>query len=294
MLVTYRVAIPSYRRAEMCRKKTLNFLILGGVPMDRITVFVANTEERDAYAAEMAGQGVKIVIGELGLVRQREFIRRYYPEGTMVVNADDDVSALTEPNPVAPNPQITILKDADAFFSEMFRIQDSVDASMWGIYPIDNRKFMLNQKRYSIGLVFVVGSVWGHKVSRDSTLNPSAAPASGSKEDYERILIYWSSGRSILRCNHVTAKSKYYSEDGGISALAGGVPQRREMERQAVEALTARYPQFVRVAKVRNAGYEEIRLKNRGLVRHFLNPEDLEQPTAQPEPEAANAQPELF
>ena len=49
----YIVAIPSYKRAETLRDKTLKVLQEHKIPADRIHVFVATPEEKERYAATL-------------------------------------------------------------------------------------------------------------------------------------------------------------------------------------------------------------------------------------------------
>ncbi len=43
----YIIAIPSYKRAELCRDKTLAMLRDNKIPANKIYVYLANKEERD-------------------------------------------------------------------------------------------------------------------------------------------------------------------------------------------------------------------------------------------------------
>ena len=73
----YKIAIPSYDRAETLLKKTLNTLV--NIPNDLITIFVANEEQYEIYRQYI--KDYKIVIGKLGITNQRIFIKNYYKEG---------------------------------------------------------------------------------------------------------------------------------------------------------------------------------------------------------------------
>ena len=47
--MTFKVAVPSYKRATKCRDSTLTYLQTCGVDPKTITVFVASEEEKDTY-----------------------------------------------------------------------------------------------------------------------------------------------------------------------------------------------------------------------------------------------------
>ena len=60
----YRVAIPSYKRAETLRDKTLQMLSSHGIEPTRIDMFVADQAEYDTYKAVLSpGTFSNIIIG---------------------------------------------------------------------------------------------------------------------------------------------------------------------------------------------------------------------------------------
>ena len=91
----YKVAIPSYKRAETLKKKTLETLKRGKVPASNVYIFVANKEEEKIYK-EVIPKNLyhKIVVGIKGIANQRIFIRNYFKKGSHVVSIDDDVESV--------------------------------------------------------------------------------------------------------------------------------------------------------------------------------------------------------
>lgn len=83
------IAIPTYMRYAV---KTLVYLERESVPLELITLFVADEIERDKYA--VAYPAYRIVVGVIGIGPQRNFITAYYPEGTYIVSMDDDIRNL--------------------------------------------------------------------------------------------------------------------------------------------------------------------------------------------------------
>ena len=78
----YVVAIPTYKRYDEVTKKTLPTLKRGGVPKDKIHVFVANKTEEKLYKEKMDPNTYgKIVVGKKGITNQRIFISKYFPVG---------------------------------------------------------------------------------------------------------------------------------------------------------------------------------------------------------------------
>ena len=68
----YEIAVPSYKRADVLKARTLQTL---GRMVDlekRLTVFVADKEEEQIYR-DTIGDKFKIVVGVKGIIHQRRF-----------------------------------------------------------------------------------------------------------------------------------------------------------------------------------------------------------------------------
>ena len=89
-----KIAIPSYKRANTLRDKTAALLERYNVPSENVIIFVANEEERVAYAEALKDSPYSyIVVGVVGMGAIRNFIRDYFDEGEFIVNLDDDLSS---------------------------------------------------------------------------------------------------------------------------------------------------------------------------------------------------------
>jgi hypothetical protein len=70
-----KIVIPTYLRAELISDLTLKYLEEQDYPSDKIFLFVANQAERERYAQLVPRRlYAEIVVGELGLKEQRNFI----------------------------------------------------------------------------------------------------------------------------------------------------------------------------------------------------------------------------
>ena len=88
----YQIAIPSYKRPETIKKKTLKVLESYNIDPSKITIFVANHEELVEYSNSLKDTPYqKIVVGVPTIGAQRNYIENWYPEGTKLVMFDDDV-----------------------------------------------------------------------------------------------------------------------------------------------------------------------------------------------------------
>ena len=52
-MIDYEIAIPSYKRPETIKKKTLKVLEGHNIPPEKINIFVANEEEFDRSATKL-------------------------------------------------------------------------------------------------------------------------------------------------------------------------------------------------------------------------------------------------
>ena len=245
----YVVAIPTYNRADVIATKTLDTLMRGGVKKSRIYIFVANrVQERayhDAVPASMYGH---IIVGKLGIAKQRAFIADYFPEGQYVVSMDDDVEdLLVMKNATTLRP----LSNLDAFFTQAYVKLRDENLFIWGVYPVRNPFFM--KKVVTTDLKFLIGVTFGYITRHLRALRPS--PKSESKEDYEQSILYYLMDGGVMRYNCVTPKTKF-------NAAGGLGTDRFSRNQSAANYLSARYPDLM-TPFYRDNGTPEVRMSRR-------------------------------
>ena len=240
----YKIAIPSYDRAETLLKKTLNTLV--NIPNDLITIFVANEEQYDIYRQYI--KDYKIVIGKLGITNQRIFIKNYYKEGTYIVSIDDDVEGVYQ----LVGDKLVAIVDLDLFFKEAFDLLKKENLFIWGVYPVKNAFFMKPTK--TTNLKFIIGTLYGFIVRHTKELEPVCE----EKEDYEQSILYYLKDGGVMRHNDITIKTKFKSK-GGLGTIQG----RYKANEEASLYLSNKYPKLVTMYK-RKEMYE-LRIKRRLL-----------------------------
>jgi len=251
----YKVAIPSYKRADALLRKSLPTLIKGKVKSSNIFIFVADKEEKQIYERTIPNHMYhKIVIGVPGITKQRIFIKNYFKEGDYVVSIDDDVDGLFK----LKGEKLAKMNNLDVFFKHAYKMLKREKLFLWGIYPVMNPYFMKTIKRVTTSLKFIIGVLHGYIVRKDKKLDPSTS-AEG-KEDYEQSILYYERDGGVLRFNDVGAKTKFLAK-GGL----GQIDKRFEMNRLAADYLSKKYPNYVTVFHRQN-GMTEIRLKDKGAV----------------------------
>lgn len=263
--IEYFVAIPTYKRYQIIQDKTLKVLRNAKIPKERIYLFVADKNEYQEYKRNVPKEMYhKIVIGVLGLKNQRNFITKYFPEGTNIVNLDDDISEISQLYKIIPplsgkktniNYRLQKLKHLDYFLQQAFKICKENDAYLWGVNPVYNPYFM-NFRTYT-DLKFMVGTMWGC-INRHT---PDLTITINEKEDVERTLQYYKKDGIIIRFNYITIKTKYYKTPGGMQSED---KNRRSEALDSATYLNNLYPKYTSLYFKKN-GHPELRLKDKTI-----------------------------
>jgi hypothetical protein len=254
--IDYVIAIPSYKRAETLRDKSLRVLAEYGIETRRIYIFVANKEEEKLYKETLDPKLYnKIVVGVPKIGPQRAFISNYFPVGKPLVQMDDDVSGFIEWSAGAKRNE-TKLKDLKSVIRRGFEECKKANCGLWGIYPIANGFFM--KKGATTDLRFIIGIFHG-------CFNPGTKGPKGikhtieiHKEDYERTILFYLRDGAVVRLSDVAPKTAYYTEKGGNEEF-------RKTNHMATGAkmLAEKYPDLVSMNTSRKSGYPEIRLRDK-------------------------------
>jgi cellulose synthase/poly-beta-1,6-N-acetylglucosamine synthase-like glycosyltransferase len=247
-MVSYEVAIPSYKRHTQIVSKTLKTLARQGVPADKITVFVANDDEKALYQTTISDGSVKdIIVGVVGLVAQRNFISSYYPSDTFVVSVDDDVESVYRATGSTQKDKQEI--NLPEFFEYAFAKMEQEQSSIWGIYAVDNPFFMINSQETTTSLKYLVGCLYGSRTPFIPLVTQ------GCIEDKERTLRYYLKEGKTLRFNHIGIKTKYFGS-GGLES-----ENRKKQHDIDTDALISEFPTLVTKITRKN-GYPDLRFKN--------------------------------
>lgn len=239
----YRIAIPSYKREDILKEKTLNYLKEANIPSSIIDVFVANKEEYEIYAEKIPSSLYNnLIIGEETLHKQRNFIREYYPQNTLLLNLDDDIEQLETSNGCN---LIPIKENLSKIIEYGFYLLKKEKTRLLGIYAARNHFFMSND--YSKGLYYCIGSCFWTINDKDKLLDVQLE----DKEDYERSIKSYLKYGHIIRLNNVTAKTGYYTTKGGMQETR--TPQRVE---KSGRYLISKYPNLCEENKARKEHFE--------------------------------------
>ncbi len=252
----YIIAIPSYRRAETLRDKSLKVLEEYGIEPKRIHVFVANKEEEEIYKQTLVkGTYAKIIMGVPKLGPQRNFISNYYPIGKPLIHMDDDIQAFIEYDTQAKRNEkkLTNLKRV---FHEGFSECKKHNLRLWGIYPTPNGYFM--EKKVDTDLRYIIGCFFG-------TFNPGTKgekgiklELEGDKEDYERSIRYYIKDGGVIRLRHYAPKTAYYTEKGGLQEF-----RTKKTIMDGAKWIVKHFPDYATLNLTKKSGHPELRLRDK-------------------------------
>lgn len=254
----YLVAIPTYKRYYDVYHKSIKTLLDGGVSHTKIHIFVANKDEYNKYHQALPlGSYYKIIIGKLGISNQRQFMIKYFMEGTNVLFIDDDVESIDKLN--KSGTKFIEMKrgtnELHSFISHAFFLCKRYNIFLWGIYPVRNTFFMKPRPTLTFDLRFILGTFYGTVIRHSKDLKTSVV----EKEDVENSILHFIKDRKILRFEKITLKTKFFNPNGGL----GSFQQRLKTHEYSAKFLFHKYPQYGRIKIRKNGIYEFILTPNK-------------------------------
>jgi len=245
------IAIPSYKRAETLKEKTLATLSHYKINPALIHVFVANKEEYNTYKATLDPKTYgHLHIAIPGMAAVRNYITRFFPKGKAIFNMDDDIRGFLEWSPKARRHERP-LQDLKAVISTGFATLRKEGLRLFGFYPVSNGFFM--KDGYTTDLRYIIGSVWG-------ILNPGPVltVTIDDKEDYLRSVMMYLLDGGVVRFSCIAPQSAYYKEEGGMQ-------EERTMSRidGSARAMVAAFPDLVTLNLSKKSGMPEVRLRDK-------------------------------
>ena len=262
-LKDYVVAIPSYKRPDTLKNKTLKVLQRYKIEPKRIVVFVADKEQEKIYREALPKGSVgKIVVGVPGIKNIRNFMPKYFPEGQYIFYMDDDIYKIydtystnkSRDKSTFKQRELTSLKD---LIAQAFKLCEKSKITNWGVYPVNNPFFMKARtgdiRDYvSTNLCYIIGFMTGVINNRNAEIRTI-----DDKEDYERSIKYYLKDGGLLRFNNITCYTKCYKEPGGMQ-----VERTHKRIHDSAVYLTKQYPNLCALNTSKKSGYTEIRLRD--------------------------------
>jgi len=212
--IEYSIAIPSYKRHNTILEKTLKVLESYNIDPQKIKVFV-NAEEpgefenyTETFSHHAYANQIEIVKGVPTIGAQRNFIEKWYPEGTRVMCFDDDIEEVQRKEGEQNLVRVDDLEE-EVIFRGFSECEDN-NAKTFGIYAAANAYFM--KHRTYTKLSYIIASMYGFIADHDPYLNRVTSHG----EDYEYSLRQYRKHGVVVRLDDITVKSNYYKEEGGL------------------------------------------------------------------------------
>jgi len=251
----YQIAIPSYKRHNLLLQQTIPTLQKLKADLSRVTVFVANEDEKSIYDTTLDGAGfdIPVVVGVPGIGPQRQFINKYYPENTRIFSMDDDVCGVFQKK---ENKYEEVTLTLDQIVEAGYKLCEKHGARIWGINAALNGMFMRDTA--TVGLRYICGIFHGG-YAQDPCLTDPERSLISSGEDFENSLRSFVLYGNVVRLDWLAPKTKYFNH-GGIQESIGGKEARRLDHAKALEEICSRYPHLAKTY-LKSGDVTNIRLK---------------------------------
>jgi hypothetical protein len=245
------IAIPSYKRAETLRDKTLKVLSDYHIPVNRIHVFVANKEEYQRYKEVLDPKTYgHIRIAKPGMAAVRNYITsKAFPIGKPIFNMDDDIRGFVEYSSSAARNEKPLRSLTD-LINKGFAEARKTGFRLFGTYPIPNGFFM--KPTVTTDLRYLPGGAWG-------IINPGPilTLTLDDKEDYLRTIMMYILDGGVIKFNGIAPLTVGYQGDGGMQ-------EERTITRidRSARAMVEAFPDLVKLNMTKKSGKPEVRLRD--------------------------------
>lgn len=250
-VIDYKVVIPSFDRpTELCGH-TLSLLRQDGVPMDRVSVFVAPTAARPGghpewyrYTEECKSHGfgeVHIRPGGRTLDEQMFAAMEWVGSGYMIVMSDTVRRIITKETTTKGTAKAVAAPQGcvASLIEHGYHLLKATGCSAWSLNP-SHRPQQLSVATITRKLGLLDGNLTGMLLPSDWR-KMVVAKGRGLVYDVEWSASLWSHGHRFCRyqglcCEHV------YRQPGGQATLISDVTRRRAKETEAIKECAKKYP----------------------------------------------------
>lgn len=250
-MIDYQVAIPSFKREKTIQTKTLRVLQEHNIPPELVTIFTANEDQQRIYEEALKDHpyGKNIVMGVPTIGAQRNWIEKYYPEGTYLMMFDDDIEEVQRKSGEQD------LVPVDDLYKEIiengFTNCERLGAKTFGIYAAANAYFM--KDRVYDKLCYIIASMFGIICDHDTALDR----VTNHGEDYEYSLKQYVKNGVLCRLDNYTVKSNYYKEEGGLQDI-----RTEQYVRDSITIIAEMFPELCTMYTRKSTGMAELKFRD--------------------------------
>lgn len=205
--------VRTYKRYETFLIRTYKVLVENNLT-DNLYIFVADEDEKAKYLEVLEGKQYKeLIVGVKGGAQQTNFIVNYFPEGTPIIFADDDLYRFfnfTEQG--VYNKRANNLKK---YLEDGFATTKELGTNGFGFSFISNKMFLKGKPFKEFRPYFLAGTFFGAfndkemlSVPKETTHMDDGIRSNQVLEKHRGMLVYWWGG----------FETYYAKEPGGIQA----------------------------------------------------------------------------
>lgn len=237
-MINYTIVIPTYKRYQLIKNNgTLSFLKKNKIPENKIILFVANQKEKELYHKNIPKNlySGKIIVGVKGILNQRNFIIKYFPENKYIISIDDDIENIL----IKDNNRLRSIqkRELNNLFINSYDLMKKSGANIWGINMVTNPFMMQNKINTNLGIIPAGFYGW---INNHQMINKIK---NDSREDVERSIMYFDKDNIIIRYMNITFKTYMKKNEGGIQSLMNE-KKRLQMEDLYTKDLKNKYPNY--------------------------------------------------
>ena len=242
------VAIASHMRPKQLQNKTLSLLKKHKFDMKDVYIF-SSPESMTIYKPIAEKWGFNLVLSKNNILDARNHIIQSFPDGTRIVEMDDDVEDIltTKKGEVSKS-----VENLQKLFEESFELAGK--NGLWGLNANTNTYFATGVDKR--GLYSIINSCLGYINDKSIQLTVS------EKEDFERCILFYKKAYPILKRTGYGIKTKYWKNKGGIQDRYG-FEKRKQVQKESADKIMEKYP-GVCYRRLRKNGIVDIRFKPRG------------------------------
>ena len=179
-------------------------------------------------------------------MEKRNFLETYYREQTVfdrVLYCDDDLEDILILNKKNPKVCDSINKERfDSYISQIFDFTEYHGLSIFGVSSLHNPFYM--SYNTTTNLKYISGAFKGQIIRR----NRHEIHATISHfEDYQFACEFFLRDGGVVRSNHISIKTEYFIETGGICESMGGLAARKASMIPNSQYMVERYGPMVKV-----------------------------------------------
>jgi len=247
-----KIAIPSHKRSEQFKEKTLNLLKKHNFDLKYIYIFVS-PESYDEYSKIFVD--CNVILSKNNILDTRNHIIEYFDEGEEIVEMDDDVEDIVH---TIKEVKSTSVEDLQELFRDSF---EKSKGGLWGMNATltSNNFFASGKDSFGIQQVSIVNSCIGYTNRKDIKLTVP------EKEDFERVILFYKKDIPILKRGQYGIKTKYWKNEGGIQDRYD-FNKRKEVQELSANMIIEQYPNHAYKVQRKN-GIVDIRFHKNPLKK---------------------------